>query len=393
MSNDTMLVEQNAPKILPRILTRLDLIPIYFALIFGSYGAAQMASMGWAAIPMLLLATIVFLVPCALAAYELGTLFPGEGGIYIWAHKTFGPIHGFISGWLSWVPILLLLPLGATVTTAHIQAAFHVDWPEWLNVALQILLIWIEIMICTRSLKVSQNFVRLGFFVSFSTALIVFIVGWLQPVSATPITSEITDINIFAHGALFSAAVLWLIGVEMPFTMGAEYSQHRKTAKTMLLWGTLALTVGYLLGITGILWSIPQSEVDVTKGVAQAVSAHYPLLGSMVAIAISLAISSQAIAYTNAYSRLLFVSALEKRLPEFLARVNKNKVPVHAMIVQGIGASIILLIFASQGTLAVVVNLYLASLVVIWCASLYYIYGSLILARKKYKELYQTRDA
>lgn len=392
MNNDKMLVEKTAHKILPRVLSRFDLVAIYFAMVFGCYGAAQMASMGWAAIPTLLLAAIIFLLPCALAAYELGTLFPGEGGIYIWAHKTFGPVHGFISGWLSWVPILLLLPLGVTAATAHIQAAFHTEWPKWVDIIVQLALIWIEVFICTRSLKISQFFVRAGFFVAFSTAVTVFIVGWLQPVSATPVTSEIFSVNIFAHGALFSAAVLWLLGVEMPFTMGDEYSQHRKTAGTMLLWGTLALMIGYILGIAGILWSIPQASIDATKGVAQAVIAHYPMLGSAVALAICLAIMSQDVAYTNGYSRLLFVSALENRLPAFLAQVNDRKVPVRAMVTQGIGASIIIVVFLSQSSMAVAFNLYLAALVVIWCASLYYIYAALLLVRKKYAGLYRTQD-
>jgi amino acid transporter len=237
----------------------------------------------------------------------------------------------------------------------------------------------------------SQNFVRIGFFVSFATAVIVFIVGWMQPVSATPITADITSFNVFAHGALFSAAVLWLLGVEMPFTMGDEYSQHRKTAGTMLLWGSLALMAGYLMGTAGILWAMPMAKVDVTKGVAQAISAHYPLLGSAVALAIWVAVMSQDIAYLNAYSRLLFVSAVEKRMPKIFAEVNERKVPVRALFAQGLGAPIVVLIFATLNSAGAAFNLYLATLVAIWCASLYYIYGAVILSRKKYADLYKTR--
>jgi len=391
--NEEMLVEKLAHTILPRNLSRFDLTAIYFAAIFGSFGAAQMATMGWAAIPMLIMAAVVFLLPCALAAFELGTLFPGEGGIYIWAHKAFGPLHGFISGWLSWVPIFLILPLGVTASSAYIQEAFHTTWPKSIDTMIQLALIWVEFLFCARGLGISQNVVRVGFFVSFGTAVIVFIVGWIQPVSATPITSDIISFNIFAHGALFSAAVLWMLGVEMPFTMGDEFSNHRKTAKTMLVWGTLTLITGYLLGTTGILWSIPVEKVDVTRGVAQAVSAHYPVLGSIVAIAVSIAIMSTGINYENMYSRLLFVSALEKRLPAVFAHVNEKKVPIRALLVQAIGASIVILIFSTQESLAVVFNLYLAALVAIWCASLYYIFAALLIVRKKYDSLYQSRGA
>jgi amino acid transporter len=116
-----MITEKKAPGLLDRILKGFDLTALYFALIFGAYGAAQMTAEGWAGIPMLILAAVTFLLPTALAAYELGTLFPGEGGIYIWTHKALGPLHGFISGWLSWVPIFLLLPLGASTIVAHIE--------------------------------------------------------------------------------------------------------------------------------------------------------------------------------------------------------------------------------------------------------------------------------
>lgn len=370
----------SAKNALPRVLKRFDLVAIYFALVFGSYGAAQMASMGWAAIPMLLLAAVLFLLPCALAAYELGTRIPGTGGIYMWAKQTLGDVHGFISGWLSWVPILLLLPLGVTASTSHLQAALHFEWSKTTDTLLQLGLIWIEVMICALRLKASQKIVRIGFFVSLGTAVTVFVCGLVQPGSATPVTPDITSLDITAHGALFSAAVLWLLGVEMPFTMGGEYGRPKRTAGTMLVWGTLALMAGYLMGIAGILWLLPAGEVDVTRGVAQAVMAHYPVIGTFVAIGICGAVMSQDVAYMNTYSRLLYVAATEKRLPESLGRLNARSVPVRALWVQGIGASAVILVFAHQESLAVAFNLYLAALVVIWCLSLYYIYAALIIA-------------
>jgi hypothetical protein len=64
----TMISEKKAPGLLDRILKGFDLTTLYFALIFGSYGAAQMTADGWAGIPMLLLAAVTFLLPTALGA-------------------------------------------------------------------------------------------------------------------------------------------------------------------------------------------------------------------------------------------------------------------------------------------------------------------------------------
>lgn len=388
-----MLAEAVPPKILPRILGRFDLVTMYFSIIFGSYGAAQLAAQGWAGIPMLLLAAVTFLLPCALASYELGTLFPSEGGIYVWTHKTCGSLHGFISGWLSWVPIFLLIPLDATIVIAHLQYALGQEWSLIAQVIAQIVFVWLLFALSIVRLRISQSVINVIFFLSIGTAIAAFIAGWMQPAAQTPVTSDIYSFDLVKYGSLYSAAVLWLLGVEVPFNMGAEYSDHKKTGKTMLLWGSVVLLVGYVLGITGILWSTPVAEVDQTIGIAKAVETLSPLAGTIIAVVIALAVFAQATAVMNAYSRLPFIGGIEKRLPAVLSRISKKgKTPWPAMLVQAVIASIVILIFSTQTQLVVTFNLYLAALVAVWCASLFYIYIALLRVRTLYPSLYRNKD-
>jgi len=389
-----MLAEIVPPRVLPRILTRFDLVTLYFALIFGSYGAAQMAAGGWAGIPMMLLATVTFLFPCVLAAYELGTLFPGEGGIYIWAHKTAGPVHGFIAGWLSWVPIFLLLPLGAVTIVAHLQYLLGAQWTLSTQVLVQCLVVAVVTLISISRLRISQNYIVVMFFVSAATAIAVFIAGLMTQPAATPVDASIGAFDIGAHGALYSAAVLWLLGVEVPFNMGAEIKDHKRAVGQMFFWGTLALLVGYLIGIAGILWTTPQSDIDATTGVARGVGMLWPLGGAIVAGGIVLAVSSQDVAYMNSYSRLLFISGIERRLPAIFGHVtSETKVPVAAILAQGAGAMLVILIFASQPNLAVAFNFYIAALIVVWCCALFYLYFGIVKARIALKADYRARGS
>ena len=235
-----MVAEVMPQKILPKILTRFDLVTIYFAVIFGSYGAAQMAAQGWAGVPMLTLAAITFLLPCALASYELGTLFPSEGGLYIWTYKTFGPVHGFIAGWLSWIPIFLLIPLNANVVTSFLQFIFGQEWSLLVQLIVQIAFIWILFSVSSLKFRTSQNIVKVVFFLSLGTALVALIAGLTHSGPSTPVDNEIFSFDLSQYGFLYSAAVLWLLGVEAPFNLGAEYSEHKRTGKTMLLWGSRA---------------------------------------------------------------------------------------------------------------------------------------------------------
>jgi amino acid transporter len=389
--NKAMLAETVPPKILPRILTRFDLVTMYFAIVFGSYGAAQMAAQGWAGIPMMILAAATFLLPCALGAFELGTLFPSEGGIYVWTYKTFGPLHGFIAGWLSWMPIFLLLPLDATIIISLLQYALGQQWSLFWQVSAQIAFVWLLLGVTVLKLRTSQTLVNVFFFVAIGTAFAALIAGLLHAPAATPVNGEIFSFDLNKYGFLYSAAVLWLLGVEVPFNMGAEFSDHKKTGKTMLTWGTLALLTGYIMGIIGILLTTPVSQIDQAAGIAKAVATISPLFGNIVAIGICLAVFAQATSTMNAYSRLIFIGGVEKRLPSQMATVSKDKTPWPAMVIQAIGGSIVIIIFATQTHLIVTYNLYLAALVAVWCASLFYIYFGVLRARKNYQALYKER--
>ena len=104
------------------------------------------------------------------------------------------------------------------------------------------------------------------FFVAIGTAVAALISGLLHGSVATPVTNEIFSLNLPKYGFVYSAAVLWLLGVEVPFNMGAEFSNHKKTVKTMLTWGTAALVLGYLAGIIGILLTTNVADIDQTAG-------------------------------------------------------------------------------------------------------------------------------
>jgi amino acid transporter len=239
-------------------------------------------------------------------------------------------------------------------------------------------------------LRMSQNYIRLMFYVSAGTAVAVFIAGLFVAPAATPINREIISLDLSKYGALYSAAVLWLLGVEVPFNMSAEFREHKRAVGTMFLWGSLVLLVAYIIGIAGILWTTPVAEIDATSGVAKGVERVWPLGGALVALAISLAVSSQDVAYMNTYSRLLFISGIEKRLPAVFSQVTSHtRVPVPALLMQVLGAVVVLLIFSTQPNLAVAFNIYIASLVIVWCASLFYLYFGIVRARRIFANRYE----
>ena len=60
------------------------------------------ASAGPSSLWIWLLAVAVFSGPLIVATAELTTRFDGEGGVYDWTARAFGPFWGFVCGWIYW---------------------------------------------------------------------------------------------------------------------------------------------------------------------------------------------------------------------------------------------------------------------------------------------------
>jgi amino acid transporter len=107
-ARDKLLTTELVPEqVLPKVMTTFGLTATYVFIICWITGSSIMAAGGWTAIPMWVLGILTFLVPAGMAVAELGNLWPGEGGVYIWATRTMGETWGFIGGYLSWIPVVL----------------------------------------------------------------------------------------------------------------------------------------------------------------------------------------------------------------------------------------------------------------------------------------------
>src|ERR1700755_3665069 len=105
-SRDKRLSTQLVPEqVLPKVMTTFGLTATYVFIICWITGSSVMAAGGWTAIPMWVLGIVTFLVPAALAVLELGNLWPGQGGVYIWAYRTMGERWSVLGGYLSGVAV------------------------------------------------------------------------------------------------------------------------------------------------------------------------------------------------------------------------------------------------------------------------------------------------
>ena len=74
---------------------------IYILVSGGSFGIEDMVSSSGPGLTLLLLLLLPILwsLPMALIASELGSALPGEGGFYVWARRALGNFWGFQTAW------------------------------------------------------------------------------------------------------------------------------------------------------------------------------------------------------------------------------------------------------------------------------------------------------
>ena len=334
----------------------------------------------------------VFLVPAALAVLELSGLWPAQGGVYVWAYHTMSERWAFLGGFLSWIPVILSGTLTPAAAVAYLSLAFGWNLGLTANIVLQLVLLWGCVAFALRRLRLTQNFAN-GVFVFYALLVVgVFAAGLAVALDgggpAVPVEHLVTA-DFSTYGWIFGVVLLYLVGVETPFNMGAEFTQG-SSAKRMVWAGSAALAVGYLLATAGVLLSTPAGKIDPVTGVAQVfgqLGAGW--LQSVAAVGIALISLTAFTVYQSAYSRLVFVSGLEKHLPRLFTHLNaRTRNPVTALLIQGAISSIAVVVLYSQQSLTTVFLSLQGALTVLWLASGYFFLIPVIIARLRHADRY-----
>lgn len=381
-------------QVLPKVLGTFGLTATYVFIICWISGSSIMASGGWGSVSMWILGILVFLIPAGLAVAELGNLWPAQGGVYIWAYRTMNEPLAFFGGFLSWIPVILNGASSPAVILAFATVAFHAQLGLTVSIVLQLLILWATVAIALRKLAATQR-VMYGVFILYSViAAAVLVVGTVHAAghgSANPVSlSDLTVPNFARDGWIFGLVLLYLVGVETPFNMGAEFLSVKRSATRMITWGSVALALIYVLSTVGTLLSLPQSKINPVTGVTDALGvAGVPGLMAAASLGVAVVLTIAMATYQSAYSRLIFVSGLERHLPRLFTHLNpRTRNPVTAILVQGVISSTMIVVLFSQSNLTNVVLYLTGALSVVWLFSGFFFFIPLVIARHKYAGRY-----
>lgn len=413
-SSTILRSERIAGGILPKVLNSFDMVAIFVAIVlFISNSAVLAAGAGPAAYIYWGLGFITFLIPGAIVTGQLGLMFPGEGSIYVWTNKAFGAFMGFFAGFCAWWPgILVMIATGDAVVSLiqQLNANFLTD--PWQQGVVIIAVIAFSFLLSIMRFRVTQNVVNVVFLAYGGAILLIGLAGILSLVgghaAAVNYAPKSWSLN-WGNATFYGTVILALLGIEVPLNMGVEINNNRAITR-YLLWGSAVVIAAYLIGTFGVMVAVPLKDQGNPSAIAEAVQLGFggagTFLGLLVTfIFIGFFIFNTAV-YNYSFGRLLFVSGLDRRMPAIMSKVNANKVPWVAVLVQSLISAVFTAIafivvpyFLQTGLQpadlsTVAYDILQAAVTVIWCVSMVILFIDVIIIRYKYHdEFTRTRLA
>lgn len=403
--------EQRTPEFLPRILSRVDLLVIFIIIVlFIPDGTVVQVTQqaGAAAYIYWLIGGFTFLLPGAIVTAQLARFIPAEGSIYVWTHRAFGSLWGFFAGICAWFPgVLVLLSTGefaiSLVQSIGVQLfgkqVMWLDstWEQGVFVLLFLLLAgWFARFPLHVVMKVAKGIVLcygLGILTVGLAGLVWLLSGHAPQTSFTPVQVGTGSQNVGLYGVI----VLALLGVEVPMNMAAE-TRKKNNLTSFLRWGIPLVLLAYLIDTFGVMAVVKPGSDDPAFSTLAAVGNVFGAPSSVILGSIFIAFFFiTTVVYNLAFARILFVAALDHRLPTTLAKVNRHRVPSRATHIQTLIVLLlaVLLYFVLPALYlkdgadfsARIYNVVNAATTVIWCISMIILFLDLPILLRRFRAL------
>jgi glutamate:GABA antiporter len=341
---------------LDRVLGRRDLVLLFVVAVANLNMIPAISASGPVTLWLWLLALSFFFWPQGAAVTELAQKWPGEGGIYLWAKRSFGEEHGFLAGWCYWLSNVVYLP---TVVLSCVGVAVYIAGPAIQKLAdshvftgvVSLLIIVFLLVLNVRGLSLGKWISNLGALGTIGGAAIICLLAALtlhHHTSALHPADLRTSFHDWRLFAAFGTICYSLIGLDLASVMGDEIRDPRRNLPISILIGGVIAGFIYFGTTLSMLIAMPQKEIGVLSGVLQAInvmSARTGLVGVVAPLALleCIAILGTASAWFSGAARLPFVAGVDRYLPPIIGRVHpRYHTPYVSLILFAILSSLLI---------------------------------------------------
>lgn len=388
-----------------KVLSVFFLAMMNVAVIMSLRGLPLMAKEGMSLLFYLSFSTLVFLIPSSLISAELATGWPEGGGVYRWVKEAFGDHAGFTAIWLQWIQNVIWYPTILAFAAGALSYLFldpGLASNKIFNVAVILIVYWGATLINFRGVVASGWLSTLGVICGtiFPGALIIALgVAWAlmgKPLAFMQDAGTFfPDFAKFSNIAFLAGVVLLFAGMEVSAVHANEVKDPKKDYPKAIFLAALIILVVFSLGSLAIAAVLPADKISLTAGLMQGfkelLSLYHidwllPVMGLLVAFG---SIGGVA-AWIVGPSKGLFATAQAGDIPPILETKNKNNVPTHILIIQGIVVTALSLVFLLMPTVSTAFFLLTALTAILYLIMYILLYASAIRLRYTQPDVNRT---
>ena len=322
-----------------------------------------------------------FCLPYGMITAELGTAYPSEGGMYDWVKRAFGPKWAGRVAWNYWVNFPLWIASLAVAVTDIVAGIFSIEIPVYALLLLQLAYVWLVTFLSTQRIGESKYVVNLGTFFKIVLLLGIGGLGIYALIknnghSANPITgikdlipiwnvsgdmagmSGMDKLHFILGEFSFISIILFnFMGFEVVGTWTDDMDNPKKDIPKALIFGGLLMALFYILPATGFNIALESNADWIGAGaeiVVDVLNALFTAVGiSAGTIKILVVICGLMFIYTfiaNIASWSFGVNEVAKyaaddgSMPSVFSKTNSEGVPYMGAIINGIVASVIVIL-------------------------------------------------
>lgn len=309
------------------------------------------ATLGSQAIFFFFIAALMFFIPVALVCAELTTMFPVNGGVYLWGKKAFGKNFGFIALWFQFAENLVFYPTLLIFILATLFFPFSQNAsnnPKLMFIAINVVF-WGVTFMNFFGLKISALFTELmGLLGTIIPMLLIMGIGIFWYFTKGDLNLIHLDwhtiIPNFSSNTLsitFTSVILSLTGMEIATVYAKEVKDPQKSYPRALLISTIFILLTLTIGSLAIATVVGPNSSTLNLGVMQFFTAffnilHLPFMTTIIAICIVLGGLASLNNWIIAPLKGLITAGKDSFFPVSFQRENRHNAPIFMLILQGI---------------------------------------------------------
>lgn len=282
---------------------------------------------------------LVYLILYALS--EMTVANPAPGSFRTYAEQMYGPMMGFLIGWIYWTGLVLAMSSEAIAVSILLNVWFpDISLPVTGSIIIIIVTLVNLLGIDKLSrLESSLASIKLLAIIGFIITAVLLIAGLLP--GRIPIgTGALANENLFPAGIGGIAGSMLIVmftfaGFEVIGLAASEAKEPHRTIPRAILYTVLALVGLYLTAVTMLLPLIPTSLLteEVSPMVSALTRSGLVWAGDIINIVLVTAIISTMLAATFGIARMIYSLAVEGHAPVWLR--DKGSIPYRGILFSG----------------------------------------------------------